>query len=62
MALFIQSCFLHDLFYRAASKGCGFSVMREVYVNRVSKAVKQLELTFTVVNWVTRDTREQWQC
>jgi len=49
MVLFIRSCFLHALFYGVASRGFGFSVMREVYDNRVSNAVKKLELTFTVV-------------
>jgi len=62
MGLFIRSCFLHALFYGVASRGFGFSVMREGHDNRVIKAVKQLELTCTVVNWDARDTREQWHC
>jgi len=61
MVLFIRSCFLHALFYGVASRGFGFLVMREVYDNRVSNAVKQLELTFTKPNWVARDMREQRQ-
>ena len=60
MVLFIWSCFLNALFCGVTSRVFGFSVMREGYVNRASKAVKQLELTFTAVNWVARDMREQW--
>ena len=62
MVLFIQSCVPHYFLDGVVSRGFGFSVMREGYDNRVSKAVKQLELTCTVVNWDARDTREQWQC
>jgi len=61
MVLFIRSCFLHALFYGVTSREFGFSVMREGYVHGVSKAVRQLELTCTVVNWDAPDTREQWQ-
>jgi len=59
MVLFIRTCVLHALFYGVTSRVFGFSVMREVYVNRASKAVKKLELTCTVVNWDARDVREQ---
>ena len=62
MVLFFRTCVLHALCYGVTSRVFGLLVMREEYVNRVSKAVKQLELTCTVVNWVARDTREQWQC
>jgi len=62
MSLSIRSCFLHALLYGVTSRVFGFSVMREGYVNRASEAVKQLELTFTAVNWVARDMREEWQC
>jgi len=58
----MRSCVPHDILDGVASRGFGFSVMREGYVNRASKAVKQLELTCTVVNWDARDMREQWRC
>jgi len=53
---------LSMLFLSCKKQGIWFSVLRDGYVNRASKAVKQLELTCTVVNWVARDMREQWQC
>ena len=62
MVLFLRSCVHHDILDGAASRRFGFSVMREGYDNRASKAVKQLELTCTVVNWDARDMREQWRC
>ena len=51
----MRSCVPHDFLDGVASRGFGFSAACEGYDNRASKAVKQLELTCTEVNWDARD-------